>query len=54
MSDWTHAEYKAILGYKEIAFPMEAEPERDLKAQPYQYKTSIDHRTLGNVNAIKD
>lgn len=54
MSDWTHAEYKQILGFRDIPFPEAKEPERDLKAQPYQYKTSIDHRTLGHVNPIKD
>ena len=51
MSDWTHEEYKKMLGYK-APKTLQAKPavELDTKALP----ASVDWRTMGAVNAVKN
>jgi C1A family cysteine protease len=50
MSDWTHAEYKKLLGYKALSYPLE----RAAAPVNVTFPASVDWRAKGAVTPIKD
>jgi C1A family cysteine protease len=50
MSDWTQAEYKRLLGYKALSYPVE----RSAAPVNVTFPASVDWRTEGAVTPVKD